>query len=567
MLPFSAEYPICPITQFPSNNPPFVPQLQLLNEGLPLVPHVASVIANEAGIYATQSPARMFCFNMLASNGWQNNAYAEVIKLSVDSAILKSRMGITNTPAAVAVDAAREVLILYTSMLVMTYPELGSFMQPQQVQAAAANYGVYTDLLNQIGNMYAQTVGYQAPQVAARHAPVSNAVGGRQMYSQRPAQGQALTNKAASVIYQGSNQRQESEIPKRFPNPKAIQVNAAREEKEASPTKVIIEETTSNFVSGEIENMDREQHSIVYFGKTFEIPTAPLRRKLEEAVETHEALSKRDERTETPYISDEWIAETSLDDLIALNRARSIIQNDGNFGAYVSYGLVVTPVISEINLSPMFEELSRSATFMDMARVLGEYPMRFQDTEVTRKILAAVSQIDRFMTKIVQGFLDDMIEYRGMVLSSFIDDAKDIAKWCVDKDGGRYNPAYINFQRGIMTHLFKHTRAVNDESDEVSRIIDYGDQGDKLYWDNMVTSYSVTLITASSQELGYNVSSKGKEVSGKITPMLRRLVDAIQRTNGKTASVSNNLIITSDDVRYAVYPLNGNYERFTIKEV
>ena len=566
MLPFSAEYPICPPTQFPSNNPPFVPQLQVLQEGLPLIPHIASVIANESGILSNQSPARMFCFNMLASNGWQNNAYADVIKLAVDSAILKSRMGISNTPLAVAVDAAREVLTLYTSMLVMNYPELSQFMQPQQVQAAAANYNVYNDLLNQIGNMYAQTVSYQPPQMVARQAVTPAGIGQRPGYVQRPAQNQALTNKAAASIYQGNNQRQQ-ETPKRFPSSRAIPVNTNQVVQETTSENPSVEETNSNFVTGAIENMDREQHSIVYFGQKFEIPTAPLRRKLEEAVETHESLAKKEEAVETPYICDEWIAETSLDDLIALNRARSIIRNDGNFGAYVSYGLVVTPVISDIDLSPMFAELSRSATFTDMARVLSEYPSRFNDTEVMRKILAAVSQIDRFMTKVLQSFLDDMIEYRGMKIETFIDDAKAVAKWCVDKDGGKYNPAYINFQRGIMAHLFKHTRAMNDETDEVSRIIDYGDYGNKLFWDNMVTSYSVTLLTASSQELGYSVSGTGKEVVAKVTPLLRRLIDSIQRSNSKTATVSNHLVITSDDVRYAVYPLNGNFERFTIKEV
>lgn len=565
MLPFSPEYPATPAMQFPSNNPPCLPNVQVLQEAQPLLAYAAAAIANEVGIYSTQSPARMFCYNMLSSSGWNNSAYAEVIKLACDAAVLKTRMGASNTPSAVLIDAVREVLTLYTSTLVLSYPELTQIMTPPQVAAASTNHGIYQNLLNEIGNMYAQTVPYQPPHMAARHGPMVNpAVGGG-----RPAigatrgttyGGQApLVNAAASGIYQGKNAPAPAQAkPTRFPTSRSL---PATEQKEEKPT---IAELPANVLSGAIENMDRETHSIVYFGKKFDIPTAPLRRKLEETVEKHEELASQEEAVSSPYISQEWVAESSLDCLIAENRARHYATNNGSFGAYVGYGLVVTPIISQTDLSRLFSELAKSATFSDVARVLIEYPENIKDKDELRVTLSAISQIDRILTKILSDFLENMLDYKGLASSSFIEDSRSLAKYLNERFAGKYNSLYTTFQRRVMDHLFKHTRASGEVSDQVSQIADFGEG---VFWDNIVVTYSITFITASSQDLGYNVTKTGKEVVSQSTPLLRRLIEAIQKSHDKTVAVSHHLIVTSDDARYGIFPVNGDFETFNIREL
>lgn len=559
MLPFSAEYPATIAVQFPSNNPPCLPNVQVLPEAQSMLPFAASAIANEVGIYSSQSPARMFCYNMLSSNGWSNSAYAEVIKLACDAAVLKTRMGAASNPAALLVDAVREVLTLYTSMLVLSYPELSSIMTPPQVQAASTNHGIYQDLLNQIANMYAQTVQYQPPHTAARHAPVPNQVGNlRPAIGQQRGQfggAQPLTNKAVSGIYQGTTPAQPpAQERKRYPTSKSV-VTATKEEPVDLP---------DNFLRGEIENMDRETHSIVYFGKKFDIPTAPLRRRLEETVEIHEALAQQEEAISTPYINSEWLADTSLDDLIATHMAQHYAANNGNFGAYIGYGLVVTPIISQINLAPLFIQLAKSATFSDVARVLIEYPEKITDKDQLRYTLSAISQIDRLLTKLLNDFLENMVDYHGLTTTSFIEDGRGLPQYLNERFKGKYNNAYTTFQRKVMEHLFQHTRAEGKEGDEVSQISDYGSG---VFWDNVVVSYSITFITASSQELGYNVTAIGKEINSKTTPLLRRLMDAVQKSHDKTVTVSHHLTVTSDDARYGIFSVNGDFAQFNIKEI
>ena len=276
--------------------------------------------------------------------------------------------------------------------------------------------------------------------------------------------GQALTNKAVGGLYQGSAPQKTDSPPSRFQKPIKTTV-----EKESSAAPVV----DQSVLTGEIENMDRAQHSIVYFGKSFEIPTAPIRRKLEEAVEKHEELAKAEESVTTPYINTSWVAATSLDELIALYRARHYAVNDGAFGTYVEHGLVAVPVISPLDLSGLFKELAKSATFSDVARVLIEYPDCITDKEALKQALAAISQIDRIMTRLLMDFLSNMIDRRGLTITSFTEDVKSVASYLNTKFDGKYNSAYMNYQRQVLEHLFQHTRAGGNESDEVREIIDY----------------------------------------------------------------------------------------------
>ena len=563
MLPYSCEYPSVPVVQFPSNNPPALPNVQVMQEAQPLLPFIAATIANEAGIYSGNTAARMFCYNMLSSNGWQNQAFSDIVKLAADACILKTRMGGSHTAATIAVDAVREVLVLFTSMLVVTYPELAGITPPQQVQAAGANYTVYNDLLNQINSMYQQTVPYTPPM--ARGAVAHPVASGR---STRPAQGvQPLSHGAASSIYSGNAQRQEP--PKRFPSAKALQLAQFEEQAKAAEVKVVENnQTTSNIVSGEIEKMDRDQHTAVYFGKTFEIPKTPLRRKLEETVEANEVLGNKED-IESPVVNDVWVSETSFENLISTCRARSIAMSDESTKIYINYGLVVNPIVADADFSRLMAEASKLNTFEELAKKLSDYVDSGLNTQLLpeerERSISIVSQIDRVLTNVANNFLRNMIAPDKLAITSFIEDAGEISGFLNKKFGPKYNKLYMHYYRSIMNHLFAYIRSTGNE---ISQIYDYSDYGTKVHWDNIAVSYSVTYLSMLSKDIGYSVSDKEvREVRFDETPLLYRLLTSMMKIHDKTLQVSNHILITKDDVRYLIVPFSGSMDNFGIKEI
>ena len=571
MLPVSADHPAIPPVQYPGNNPPFLPNITVMPEAQSLLVHAAAMVANEAGLTSGKSNARMFCYNILCSSGWANTAFAEVVKMACDDAVLKTRMGQVNSPSTALIDSVREILALYTSVLVISYPDLARVMDPQTVSTANQYAVMYQERMNLIEGMYAQSVPFR-PHIQGAHpqahmarntqmnAPMVHGSMNRGMPHANVQQ--AHSNKAAAGVLQSRTAAPVQNVSaSRFPSvgaaktvaPEPTQVNAVQEEK--------------NVIKGEIESMDREAHSIVYFGKKYDVPTSPLRRKLEEAVEQHEALAAMTDSFDSPFIHLPYAAEASLDELIAATRAKRCQVSKDNLGVYLGYGFVVTPIISPVDISQLFLKLNRSQTFSETASIMMEHLDAIKDKDELRVAISYISQMDRILTKLLNDFLENMINTQGASIksTSFIEDAPTMPRYLNEKFKGKYNTVYTEYQRRVLDHMFKHTRALGDEEDAAAW--DVSDYGDNCFWENMLTSYSVAYVSATAQELGYSVGKGTKGVSALSTPMFSRLIQAIQRTHSKHTQPSHHLIVTSDDVRYMLFQVAGGDHEFTIKEL
>lgn len=574
-LPFSVDHPHTPITQYSNSSPPYVPNVMLLPEAQTLLVPAASMVANDAAFLASTSPARMFCYNLLSSSGWQNTAFSDVVKLACDSSVLKARSGMTNTPASALHDAVNEVLALYTSSLIMSYPALAQQMHPDQVASAHSNSTMYQMLLSHVESLYAQSAPYTTAQhrfagVQVGHQsqmPGRSAVPAMHVQSRHGAVNRpAAAHGAASGMIQSRNQVQanvETVENNRFPTPgqrKAVQAAQVAETPKVNP----------KILTGDIEKMDREAHSIVYFGKKFELPTAPLRRNMEESVEKHEAAAKAAEHVTLPLIGESWFAEASLDELVATTRANRTKEIKNGLGIFLNYGFVVTPVISPISMDKVFSKLSQSNNFADIGRILNEAieAAGSSDQEQLRLTLCYVSQIDRFLTKVLNDFLGTIATSTNSLpavsVDSFVEDAGKITRYLNEKFNGRFNNAYSAYQQQVTDHLFKHAHANGSETDAIANLHDYITEA---YWDNLVLAYSVIYISASSQELGYLVGGEQKEITSASTPMLHRLIAATQKTHSKDIVPSHHVIVTADDMRFKMMPVAAEPNVFLLKEI
>lgn len=570
-LPFSCDQFHTPPMQFQPNNPPFVPQVMVLPEAHQILVPVCAVVATEAGMTAN-TPPRIFAYNMLSENNYANQAFSDLVKAVCDFAVYKVRNRQAHTAMTVLHECAQELLSGFSSLLVMSYGELASLLPPNVLQAAAHNADVYQNYLNLFAQLYqqpAQSQGYGQQHMShGRHVSQQQAYGraAPRVYGQSGAVGGHPA--AASRLTSQTTQQAEQGQPSRG------RTSSRRKEDVKPEQETKIED---NVIIGEVEKMDREAHCIVYFGQEYKVPTAPIRRALEQAVEIHEDVSESKDFDSTPYISTLWQSEASLDELIAITRAKFLGEAENNVAVYVGNGFVVKPIFTTLaakeNMDRLFDELRKSNTFADVARTMKLHAKQASDGngQNIRAVLDYLSQIDRLLTPMVNYFLQEMIDYSGLRIDSFIEDGEVVFTILNEKFKSKYNRAFTDYQRGVLEHLFSHLRMLPTglpSDDPVAAVTWYGDEdGQRVYWENVTEAYSLIYINATAKELGYNVTNKAKQVTAANSPMLNRLFRAIQKSSTAMPMATRFLVITSDDARYALNIVAGDQVSLTLKEI
>lgn len=527
--------------QYPSNNPPVVPQIELLPEAQPLLVHASAAVANEASEMAGQSGPRVFCYNMLSDVGWANNAFADVVKMVCDTAVMMFRNGQYNSPHLALNTAVKETLTLFTSMLVITNPDLMRSMAPEHVQAAENNYRVYEDRIGVLAAMYNSPVGAR-PGYGGRGAPPPARSYGARTPAVRPA---AFAHPGGGGVTP----------PARPPQQSRVQRDQAKAETPPSDKKV---EEKVTHITGEIEKMDRDAHAIIYFGQKYKVPTPPLRRRFEEAVEHQEAAAERKKPSETHY-DKTVLAGSSLGEIGVMARGRYLSKFANGLDIFSTVGLVAHPVLSVDPLDTLRTKLKACGTFSDLGMALSKYAQEAPSGAGLRIALDAVSQIDRVLTGIVNDFLANSLSLPKLRVTSFVEDAPSLGKYLSDKYNGIYNKAYTNYQRDVMEELFLDLEGVGQfdvggalgEPEDV-----YASVGDTGAWHSMqlIVAYNLLYVTATAAELGYNINSSPKRMTPEGTPLLHRLIKAV-RTQSSLLNIrtSQILLVTSDGARYAIH--------------
>lgn len=576
MLPFSTDHPHTPPVQYSQHNPPYVPQVEMLPEGQPMLVLASSIVANEAAFSAGQSPARMYVYNMLSSNAWANTAFAEVVKLACDYSIVKQRMGQAHTPSSILIETAREALSLYVSKVIMETPPLQQLMSQDHIAAAANNHRIYYDVIAAISAMYAQSAPYQPPQARfGARVPGTMAPTGSMRTMGNPVAQAAASNPAAQGMIMGRNQipnppTQPSNLGSRYPIPgtKSIKIDTSSSiqkiEEKPKVTEVVqpVTPISPSTINQGIETMDRDQHAIAYFGKTYEAPVEKLRVNMEEAIaKTETTIEKMPAFSEAFKREEMWVSGACLDELIYNVLAKQVMPDNYNVEIYQCSGVVMHPIFSSLPMD-VLERLKGSETFANMSRILTEYLDEVEEINEKRKALIFVSQIDRVLTKMLSVFLKTTLANSKVQITSFIEDAISLGKYLSDKFNGKYNVPYNTFQRVCTAILFKYpdelkktTEAINEQWSDITNV------------GSVATLYTVTMLSMSSAELNYGVEEKQKRVSAHQTPMLYRLLETISAYENKAAAAMHHVLLTSDGVRYCVAKVCDEEGVFVISEI
>lgn len=538
-LPYPDHELLSQPVNYPTNNPPFVPRVDLIHEAQPLLVHAAAAVANEASYVAGQSGPRVFCYNLLSDVGWANDAFSDVVKMTCDTAVLMFKQGQYNSPHLALNSAVKETLTLFTSMLIVTNPDLMRSMSPEHIRAAEDNYRIYEERLGALGTLYAQPSRVGAGAYPSRSAtPLANNVRG---YPPRAPTTRPLAHPGGGGVVQ---------------QPQARKPGMSRVERDAVKTAPVVEkkeEVNPNQVTGEIEKMDRDAHSIIYFNEKFKVPTSPLRRRFEEAVELQEAAAERKKTSETHH-DETVLAGSSIGEISVMARGRYLSKFTNGLDVYSTIGLVAHPVLSVEPLDKLRQTLSKCSTFADLGYALSNYVKEIPAGPSLRVGLDVVAQIDRVLTGVMNDFFANSLSLPKLRITSFVEDAPAMGKYLSDTYKGMYNKAYTGYQRDVMEELFLDLSGVGQvDLDEPES---YTSVGDKGAWHSMqlTVAYNLLYVTATSNELGYNIGATPKRMTPEGSPLLHRLIKAVRAQQSlMNIRTSQILMVTSDGARYAIH--------------
>ncbi|MDA3822826.1 MAG: hypothetical protein PF450_09500 [Bacteroidales bacterium] len=133
----------------------------------PAIPAIATIIANTVSSKAQMNAGRMFAFNQLSNNKWNNNEYIEVIGMGIILTELKLQNRVNPSDALRA--GADEALEYWTAMNFKKYPSLRDLVDPNTLRFLDQAINEFTALAGRMaGNQQRQQpqqVNYQQGQV------------------------------------------------------------------------------------------------------------------------------------------------------------------------------------------------------------------------------------------------------------------------------------------------------------------------------------------------------------------------------------------------------------------
>ena len=187
MLPFRTDVASLPIVQYGPGQPPFVPQLTVHPQVQIYLPEVASTVVNELGMKAYNNASRMFAYNILSDNAWNNPRFLDLVLFVCDAIACNLIEGKIASPQQGLYDTISQCITMVVSGLMFEFPELKTGLPPNVVDAAMQNVQVCSDLKNKINiilkkgnNMYGNQYPQQMPQQPYPQQPV------QQGYPQQP---------------------------------------------------------------------------------------------------------------------------------------------------------------------------------------------------------------------------------------------------------------------------------------------------------------------------------------------------------------------------------------------
>lgn len=605
-LPVSADYPQNQIMQYQWNNFPAVPQIDAPPNLQNMIAPTAASVANEASMKAQTNPARVFTYNMLSSNFWQNQEFAEACRLTLGLLYINLRKQVYTSPEQGLPQAATQVLAMIASRFVMQYPGLVQKVDASVYQAAQMTAPILQDLIREINAMqqnmhmghtmqmqpvimvmtargqmtmqeaqqfglHYQVIG-QAQMPMGGMAPMNGyPVGGPQQAYQSPGMnsGQMFNggfgNNQASFgsstnefedhrfaqavkNFEPQQTQQAKSVFEDVPN---FDVTYRQEPEQQQPVKV--ETTTTELLIEEGSEMDRAKHEVVYFGQSF---TENLDLKIGRQAVSADLLSKSNAHDpEEESISDEFIFEPSLHVAIATGEKKRLEIRDKTKidSMYRNFVILITPLTAAKNTAVYMEEISGAEDFSAMAKkiksiasALQQEKEKAENQNEVEDILNVLNAIDVRMTDMINLFMAVSLGL-NVTIDSFAEDIDALFSHLNKKNN--LDRALREYEKEVMDVL----NAIPDQStkDKINQFYDFEpDHNGALFMENI----SITHMVMNSRQLGWKVKNEPLIINRATAPSLYQIAESLDKHKKELGSGTLfDYLVSTDGVVYRIY--------------
>lgn len=159
-LQFNPQQPQTQPVQYTLDRPPFVPQGIPVPQPLSyLLANVCSMVANEATMQMGKNCARMFTFNQLSFNGWQNSDFATVVASVFDLLLLNLSKGVYNVPEVGLQDAVGQAVTIMSCRNLAMFQGLAQMVDQRVSQEAMQVLQNASQMQNEVAMMKARASG------------------------------------------------------------------------------------------------------------------------------------------------------------------------------------------------------------------------------------------------------------------------------------------------------------------------------------------------------------------------------------------------------------------------
>lgn len=571
MLPVPYDQQLTPIFTYPQNNPPVVPSIQVHPEGAQLLVSAAAFCANAISEAASTSTTRMFCYNLMSAGNWNNKDFFDIVRLVVDYTVYKK---LTNTASNLFVtlqQTAVEFAQLYASYLASSYQEYFMLLDPQTQQRVVQNNAIFADYQHKADSVYSMQapapMHMQQPQRMASlqmNAPhnygnVHRPMGGYPNMAPQHQQHQRIggsvsgVNPAVSGLspVTGHSNTRDNFIVTKFGS---------------APRKTSnIEQSNQTNQGGHVNS---NLHGIAYRGQTHTVAGRP---KTQKVVPTH---NKTEQGKAAPKIN---ISTTELQEVSKLTEtglSAAIQTIEANVSGKLKMGefklwpyevTVMNPIISSVETGNLFDLLRECRTLASVSEVMNSYRAKLEESIESDKALQYygtiwLNKLDRFITTYVNQYFKHSMPNGGFDISGIMEDGSDVQGYVSSTYATKANPSFSTYQRLLLATMFESDSHGNtrlpDLEEPPGAAVDYA---------IVTTRAMVTVISATSDELSYNVDRQPMNVS-QDTP--NGLFDVLFQINklAKQCQATKNYLLTLDGKKWVFWESAISSNVFTIFE-
>lgn len=569
--------------------------------------HVVNTVSSRAG----QNPARLFMFNMMSSNGWNNNFYAELYAFVAKFiAIGLAERRYNNIQEAIQM-GAEEGCTVYISRLVSEYTDLKNYLDFSMMNVVMTNSSVYANTVNynfnnqmsmgnNMGNFGNQRMGGSNMQMGQNYQAGLGQGTGFNRGNQQQTQMQQNTgdqnglqrNYRSSPLNFGAVAKEvvNSGMPifDKMPEPEEhIFTRDDWKPSAKNPYRKMVDERIFDRLyvqDGEdiievyerkegTENMDRKRHTIHFLGNTYSLDSVLRRPALDKSAQALAAITPEDilaatsegaEPEHAAEISTQVhltpLVDTYLQSLIFEGRKRQLTfqNNSENRGIFRCCGSVFTPIATKESYRILLSVLAESKSFFQLSERMMKNgkSLTIEAQSDPEKIVETddmaifLTNVDRILTQHVNSFLKNELSL-SISISSFTEDINDVRTYLENNYGQRYARAFDAYQSEMIGNFF--VDPTTDIEDQLQSILDVNDGIPVLSY--IPVNYSLTYVEGIPEDLEIHLDDNETLMITEVTsPILFNVAKSLfEQRDTLGIRPHYDLLITQDNQVFKLY--------------